>query len=171
MIQEVEGPRIFRNRHKKVARSLSLRTSAFHSREDPWYSLLLNAESPQGHSTAGSIGSIKNLKAPTGIELATFRLVVPQPTALPHIFTVLSTLTAYLSYYLQDILRRGRSDYTGENTPFSSMLQGWCVVSNKTFTSYLIVEDSYLFGYGDVSFGKQLPTFRRKSNLVPLLAG
>jgi hypothetical protein len=44
------------------------------SRNDSWYSFLLDSDSPQGHSVAGRIMSMKkNPATPSGIEPATFR--------------------------------------------------------------------------------------------------
>jgi hypothetical protein len=76
--QEFEAPRFQDNRHKKVP-------AAFTSRNYSWYSFLLEASQPKGHSAAGRIISIKNSNDTIGNRTRDLPAcsAVPQPTEPP----------------------------------------------------------------------------------------
>jgi hypothetical protein len=80
--RKVEAPRFQDSWHMKVVKLSALHTGRLYPRNYSWYSFMLEAESPQGHSAAGRIMSMKNS---FGIGNQFHNLptcsTVPQPTA------------------------------------------------------------------------------------------
>ena len=75
--QEDKAPIFQDSRHMKVVRLSALRTGRFHPRKYAWYSFLLEAEStPRAIVRPEGLCQWKIRITPSGIETATFRLVV-----------------------------------------------------------------------------------------------
>jgi hypothetical protein len=67
--------------------SLTRRPAALYPQEDSWYSFLLEAESPQGHSAAGRIRSFEKSSDLVGNRTRDLPAcsTVPEPTTLPRV--------------------------------------------------------------------------------------
>jgi hypothetical protein len=117
-----------------VRLSAFTRRQPFTPQEYSWYSFLLEAEWPQGHSAAGSIRSIEKSNDLIGNRTRDLPAcsVVPQPTTLP---------PAPLRRLLRWLMTMNLKDVKGDIVPV------FVWKCRKTTTEY---EDSYIFGYNAV---------------------